>query len=522
MSRLREAFRSSSSEVESRSFGVFDGPTGGWGQGMVWQSSGGSSPLVSTDQAMRLSAVFACLRLLSEAVATLPLDTFERSGPARTEFRPRPEYLSFDPPQCSRIDYLSQLVLSLLTDGNAYVFTPRDRLGVPQDLVVLDPNRVDVGRVRGRVRYVCAGVELDASLGAGGELLHIPGMKMPGDIVGMSPIAYARETIGLGLAAQRYGESFFSNGALPGAVIEVPKETSFNQEAADRFSAAWNSRHKGVGHANKVGVLTGGATLNKVSIQPNDAQFLETRAFQVPDVARIFGVPPHLIADASNSTSWGSGLAEQNLAFGQFSLRPWIDRIEEAHNRLLTSHGLRQVFVKLNLDALLRASLKDRYAAYAVGITAGVLLPEEARTTEDLPPLQASGDISSGQIEAVGALIRAGFDPAAALEAMGLPQIAHTGLFPITVTPDKEPAPPPVVRSEPVFNVRTPDVHVDVHPAEVSVDARSYHEPPPPAEVTVESPVTVNLPEQRRTAKSIERDSAGNITSIVEEELPNG
>lgn len=419
---------------EERSFAPFDGPVGGWAPGMVWQSSGQAGATVSTDQAMRLSAVFACLRLLSEAVATLPLDTFQRVGPTRTEYRPRPDYLSFDPPQRSRIDYLSQVMLSLLTDGNAYIYTPRDRLGEPVDLIVLDPTRMDIGRVRGDVKYVCAGVELDASMGGGGELLHVSGMKMPGDVKGMSPIAYARETIGLGLAAQRYGESFFSNGALPGAVIEVPKDTNFNQDAADRFAASWNNRHKGVGHANKVGVLTGGATLNKVSIQPNDAQFLETRAFQVPDVARIFGVPPHLIADASNSTSWGSGLAEQNLAFGQFSLRPWVDRIEEAHNRLLTSHGLRNVFVKLNMDALLRASLKDRYEGYGIGIRSGFLGEDEARALEDLPPKEAK--ISETQITSVGALIRAGFEPAAALAALGLPPIAHTGTLPVTVQQD--------------------------------------------------------------------------------------
>ncbi len=499
---------------EQRFTSVVDTP-GKWQTGMVWQGAA-SGMSVSTDQAMRLSAVFACLRLLSEAVATLPLDTFVRDAGTRRSYRPRPEYLSFDPPQGSRIDYLSQVMLSLLTDGNAYVYTPRDRVGVPTDLVVLDPTRVDVGRVDGKTKYVCSNMELDASLGAGSNLVHIKGMSMPGDLVGMSPIAYARETIGLGLAAQRYGESFFSNGALPGAVISAPDQ--FSQAAADRFSEAWNSRHKGVGNANKVGVLTGGATLTKVSIAPNDAQFLETRAFQVPDVARIFGVPPHLIADASNSTSWGSGLAEQNLAFGQFSLRPWIDRIEDAHDRLLTSHGLRQVFAKLNLDALLRASLKDRYDAYKIGIDAGVLLPEEARTTEDLPPLDRTNEVTAAKIESAGQLIRAGFLPSSVLAVLGLPSIVHTGLVPVTVTPEQaEPAAPPAVRSAPVFNVRTPDVHVDIAPPDINVTI----EAPPPAEVRVEAPavpdVVVNMPEQRAFKKTITRDAAGNLTAITEE-----
>jgi HK97 family phage portal protein len=356
------------------------GPSDGtWDAGMVWRAFGSGG--VSTDSAMRLSAVFACLRLLSEAISTLPVDTFIRFQGTRRAWRPRPDYLSFQPPQGSRINYLSQVMLSLLTDGNAFVATPRDELGVPLDLIVIDPTRVTIDRVRGRLRYQLNAQELDPRW----DLMHIPGMTLPGHLRGLSPIGYARETIGLGLAAQSFGRSFFENGALPGAVIEAPHGMS--DEAVKRWQATWNAGHQGVANANRIGVLTEGAKLSQVSVHPDEAQFLETRQFQVPDIARIYGVPPHLIADASNSTSWGSGLAEQNIAFGQFSLRPWLERIEDAHTRLLTTHGLPDVFVKLNLDALLRASLKDRYEAYGVGITNKFLLPNEARATEDMRPL---------------------------------------------------------------------------------------------------------------------------------------
>lgn len=351
---------------------------GWWGPGMVWH---GDPTSVNTDQAMRLSAVFACLRLLSEAIATLPLDTFIRDRGTRRPWRPRPDYLSFQPPQGSRIDYLSQVMLSLLTDGNAYVLTPRNELGDPVDLIVLDPTAVTVSRAGGELQYRVGETQLDPVF----DVMHIPGMKLPGSLKGLSPIAYARETIGLGLSAQRFGAAFFDNGALPSAVIEAPNDMT--QPAVDRFRAMWNDRHQGVGNAHRIGVLTQGAKLSKVSVNPNDAQFLETRAFQVPDIARIFGVPPHLIADASNSTSWGSGLAEQNVAFGQFSLRPWTERIEDGHTRLLSTHGMPDVFVKLNLDALLRASLKDRYEAYAVGIDHGWLVPNDALKLEDMPPV---------------------------------------------------------------------------------------------------------------------------------------
>jgi len=330
---------------------------------------------------MRLSAVFACLRLLSEAISTLPLDTFVRSAGTRKPYRPRPDYLSWQPPQGSRIDYMSQLVLSLLTDGNAFVATPRDDQGVPLDLIVLDPTRVTIEVAERQVIY-----RIDSQrVTPGWDILHIKGMTMPGRLRGLNPIAYARETIGLGLSAQAYGQSFFDNGALPGAMVESPGTMSDN--AIRRLKETWNGGHQGVGNANRLGILTEGAKLTKVSIAPNDAQFLETRQFQVPDVARIYGVPPHLIADASNSTSWGSGLAEQNLAFGQFSLRPWLERIEDGHSRLLTTHNLPDVFVKLNMDALLRASLKDRMETYSVGVKWHIQTPNEARALEDMPPL---------------------------------------------------------------------------------------------------------------------------------------
>lgn len=333
---------------------------------------------------MRLSAVFACLRLLSEAVATLPLGTFTRVGSMRKQW-PLPAFLSFRPPQGSRIDYLSQIMLSLLTDGNAYVLVVRGALGVPVDLVVLDPSQVVVARRSGLVEYRCMNVTVDPF-----DLMHIKGMCLPGDIKGMSPIGYARETIGVGLAAQEFGASFFANGALPGAVIEAPEDMS--KPAQDRFKAAWNGDHRGIGNANRIGILTNGAKLTKVSIAPNDAQFLETRAFQVSDIARVFGVPPHLIADASNSTSWGSGLAEQNLAFGQFSLRPWTERIEDAHTRLLVLDGQTEAFVKLNLDALMRAKLAERYASYDVGVKAQFLTINEVRALEDLAPVPWGDD----------------------------------------------------------------------------------------------------------------------------------
>jgi len=362
--------------------------SGPWAAGMIRWGNGTSIGDVSNDDAMRLSAVFACLRLLSEAIATMPLDTFARSAGTRKPYRPKPEYLGFQPPQGSRIDYLSEVMLSLLSDGNAFVATPRDDMGIPQSLVVIDPVKVTVRQDGvGHITY-----EVNGETYTDLDIMHIKAMCMPGALRGLSPLAYARETAELGLAAQRFGAGFFSNGAMPSGIIEAPGD--FSPQAQERAALMWDRRHKGPSNAGRVGVLTGGAKFSQVTIAPEQAQFLQVRAFQVPDVARFFGVPPHLIADASNSTSWGTGLAEQSLAFGQFSLRPWVDRIEDAHGRLLTTHGLPQVFVKLNMDALLRAGTKERYDAFAVALGSQFMTVNEVRRLEDLPPLPG-GDAPS-------------------------------------------------------------------------------------------------------------------------------
>ena len=354
--------------------------SGAWASGMVRIGGSGSVRAVSTESAMTLSAVFACIRLLSEAIATMPLETYEREGDTRKLHRPRPAYLDFSPPGGGRIDYLSQVMLSLLTEGNAFVATPRNNLDEVLGLVVIDPCAVRVERqADGSDLYYVNNDEYDAR-----DVLHIKGMCLPNATRGLSPLGYAMRTVDLGLAAQEFGSSFFNNGALPAGIIEAPGD--YPRDAALRAAGLWDARHKGTGNAGTVGVLTGGAKFTRVTIAPEEAQFLQTRQFQVPDIARFFGVPPHLIADASNSTSWGSGLAEQNLAFGQFSLRPWVDRIEEAHGRLLASEGLPQVFVKLNMDALLRAGTKERYDAYAVALSNDFITVNEVRRLEDLPP----------------------------------------------------------------------------------------------------------------------------------------
>jgi HK97 family phage portal protein len=214
-------------------------------------------------------------------------------------------------------------------------------------------------------------------------------MMMPGALRGMSPIQAAREVIDGALKAQEFGANFAANMAVPPAVIEVPStggDPQVEREKAKKVGQIWQETHGG-SNAGKVGVLVGGAQLKTIAMSPEDAQWLDSKRFSVVEIARFYGVPPHLIADASGSTSWGSGLAEQNQTFGSFTLQPLCERIEEGHARLLTTHGLPDVFFKLNLDAKLRSAPKERAETNDIRIKNGSLTINEARATEDQPPV---------------------------------------------------------------------------------------------------------------------------------------
>lgn len=405
---------------------------GSWGSGMVWQSGGGMAPV--PERAMRLSAVFACQRLLTDAVSTFPIDLTRRRTDARLMVK-KPGYLEFRT-GLSRTDYLSQVMLSLLNDGNAFVATPRNRLGVPVALVPLDYNKVDVrmdehGPYAGRIMFWCNGKaysELD--------VMHIKGMCLPGQLRGVSPIRMAREVLQSAYEAQAYGLSFFQNYGVPPAVIEMPGNgDEADQAKAREVAAVWHETHGGGANAGKVGVLIGDAKLNTVAVSPVDAQWLEARQFGVQEITRFYGVPPHLVGDSSNSTSWGSGLAEQNVAFGQFALNPWTGRIEESHDRLLYSHGQGEDRFKLNMDARMRPATKDRYAAYKVGLEGGWLTIDDVRMLEDLPPLPDAFTPAGlkARADAMGVLIRGGVTPDAAAKACGLPDLTFTGAVPTTL-----------------------------------------------------------------------------------------
>lgn len=356
-----------------------------WG-GLRARSSAGID--VTEQNALTLSAVYACVRILSDGVSVLPTVTTRGRGPSAEEVARPPAWLDDPNPVLRRMDVVVQVMTSLLLRGNAFVLTVRDGTGLIVELWPVDPDLVQVEYDEFRPvhlpRYRIGGVELLPM-----DLLHIRGMTLPGKIEGLSPIDYARETIGVGLAAQQFGAAFFGNGAQPGGIIE--HDGTMSDVAVKLLRRTWNESHQGAGNANKLAVLTEGAKYKPISIAPESAQFLQTRQFGVADVARFFGVAPHLIGDASGSTSWGSGLAEQSTNTVTFSFLPWAKRLEEAWTWLARSErptvgGQRKLFVAIDLDDLKRGDFATRIETYRTAVDSGIYTLDEVRRWEGLPP----------------------------------------------------------------------------------------------------------------------------------------
>lgn len=381
MSFLSRFLGSDAAEERSVSFqDVWGSGAGAFGAG----SKAGKN--VTVDTALQSSAVFACIRIITDNIATLPVNAYVRRDGVRAPLSPAPRWLSFDVGPLNKIDITTQIMVSLLTDGNAYVATYRDPLGKVIWMEVLDPKAVEPVVNGATVTYkITNGNGVTGSL-TRMDILHIKGLMLPGAVKGVSPIKLHKETIGLSLAATEFGAEFFGNNATPGGLLEVPGTPS--EAGIKALKAAWREAHGGTGNSSQLGVLTEGSKFSQISVNPDEAQFLQTRQFQISDIARIYGVPPHLLADASGSTSWGSGLAEQNTMFTQQSLRPWVERIEAAFTWLMTSEGLSEPgFIKFSLDGLLRGSHQQRMDSYVKGIQYGIYTLDEIRAMEDMPPV---------------------------------------------------------------------------------------------------------------------------------------
>jgi HK97 family phage portal protein len=336
---------------------------------------------VNTDSAMRHLTVWACVSLITDAIAQLPLDTF-REGASFPEPIENPQVIERPHAEMTRFAWHVRMLWSVLMRGNAYArVIERGRGGIPLQLEPQHPDEVTISRNKqtGEIEYL---VGSSREVVAWEDMLHIPGLVVPGSSYGLDPVSYARQTIGTGLAAEEYGARFFSEGAVPPGVLSTDQKLDL--DTALEYQTRWEDAHGN--RRRKVAVLGGGLKYDAIQITPEASQFLSTIGATRSQIAAFFRVPPHLIGDADNAVSaWGSGMEELGRSFTTYTLGPWLKRLEDAWVDVLGGTGA--VYARYNTKALLRSRLTERYQAYTLARNGGWLSVDEIRAYEELAPL---------------------------------------------------------------------------------------------------------------------------------------
>lgn len=357
---------------------------------------------VNENTAMQMTAVYSCVRILSETVAGLPLHVYrynDSGGKEKNLKHPLYKLLHDEPnPEMTSFAFRETLMSHLLLWGNAYAQIIRNARGEVISLYPLMPNKMTVDRdSSGRLFYLYQRSSGDgASLGKDNsvyldpsDVLHIPGLGFDG-LVGYSPIAMAKNAVGLAIATEEYGAKFFANGAAPGGVLEHPGTIKDPQKVKD----SWNAAYQGSANSHRVAVLEEGMKYQTIGISPEQAQFLETRKFQINEIARIFRVPPHMLADLEKSSF--SNIEQQSLEFVKYTLDPWVVRWEQTMCRaLLSSTEKPNVFIKFNVDGLLRGDYQSRMNGYATARQNGWMSANDIRELENLDRIlpELGGDL---------------------------------------------------------------------------------------------------------------------------------
>jgi len=356
---------------------------------------------VNERSAMQMTAVYSCVRILAEAVAGLPLHLYkytESGGKAKATDHPLYLLLHDEPnPEMSSFVFRETLMTHLLLWGNAYAQIIRNGKGEVVALYPLMPNKMTVDRdSNGQLYYTYQRSNEEAHTMEGSsvklkpsDVLHIPGLGFDG-LVGYSPIAMAKNAIGMAIACEEFGAKFFANGAAPSGVLEHPGTIKDPSRVRD----AWQSQFGGSSNSGKVAVLEEGMKYTPISISPEQAQFLETRKFQINEIARIFRVPPHMVGDLEKSSF--SNIEQQSLEFVKYTLDPWIIRWEQSMMRVLLSlDEKKEFFIKFNLEGLLRGDYQSRMNGYSIARQNGWMSANDIRELENLDriPAEQGGDL---------------------------------------------------------------------------------------------------------------------------------
>ena len=410
------------------------------GDDIAFSSNAGTN--VTEENVYQIAAVWSAVSLISDTIGTLPVDVFFRDDGNRRPFRPKPSWVAQpDVNFNGHSTFYKSVLVSLLIDGNAFIRVFSNRRGEVVNLNVLNPNTVEVKR-NGEGRFIFTVVGEDKPL-TSEEIVYIPDLLKPGQIRGVSRVGAMKENLSLAKALESYAATFFGSGTTLHGVIEYPGALTLEQ--AENLRSSFDNAHKGWRKSGRTGILSGGASFKATQADPEKSQALEARRMAVEDVARIFRIPSHMLNLPGTNTY--SSVEQNMIQFVTHTLRPYVTLLEDSMSPLMSRYpGGADAFLKFNMTALLRADTQVRFAAYSTGLQSGFLTINDVRSLEDLTAQE--GDAASqvrvplanvnlsesgvrAQREKVGMvrdLVFAGFSPAEAMEMVGLPPVAHTGL----------------------------------------------------------------------------------------------
>jgi len=421
-----------------------------WGSGDFADVQSLSGTIINADTAMQLNAVFSAVSLISDTVATLPVDAYFRTDGARFALRPRPAWVTKPDVDTTKEAFYGAAIVSLLLEGNIFIRVFRNRTGQIVNMTVLNPLDVDIKR--NGVGKVMFNVKGETKALSTEEIIFIPDVVRPGTLRGISRVEALKENLGLARALENYAAKFFGSGTQTSGVLEVPG--NLTAEQAKSMQEAFDSRHRGWGRAHKTAIITGGAAYKPTNVPNDQAQFLDSRRMAVEDVARAFNIPPHLLGLPGTNTY--ASVEQNNIAFVTHTLRPIAQKLEGALTAVLAQEtGRDAAFIKFSLDGLLRADINSRTESYARGLQSGYYTVNDIRRFEDLRPIDdpaastvrvplANVNIDAADLTAITArvemaqrLIQVGFDPTDTMAKLDLPNITHSGKDSVQLQPEE-------------------------------------------------------------------------------------
>jgi len=342
---------------------------------------------VSEDNALTFSAVYAAVRIISETIASIPLNVYVYDGETRVIAREHPiqKLLAHTPNTVSSsFTFRESMAANLVLHGNAYAKIEFNAAGRPISLTPLNPMLVEVKIVDGEKVYVFN----EKTTYLDYEIIHVVGLSFNG-LTGKSPLTVAREAVAIGLAAQEYGARFYSNGANTGGIITAPGRLSI--DAINRLKQSWNRANGGLSNSHGTAILEEGMKYEKIGLDPEAAQFLQSRKFQVNEIARIFRIPPSYLADLENSST-RANVEQQAITFVRDCVTPYVRRFEVEFNRKLFREDEPNYYAYFTMEGLMRGDLQGRYQAYATARQWGWLSVNDIRDLENLNPVEG-GDV---------------------------------------------------------------------------------------------------------------------------------